>query len=161
MLVIGDTDILSSFGKAGSIKLLKRLFGKIYVPQAVLQELLRTKQLGYLFIDSILREIDVIILSKEEFKEFEVILESETSLHAGEIQGIVICESRDGILLTNDKLVKKYCDRHRIQYLDMEEILRSLKVKDILSEDELIRLIDKIEIEDRTIIKAKDSIIYQ
>lgn len=43
----------------------------------------------------------------------------------------------------------------------MEEILRSLKVKDILSEDELIRLIDKIEIEDRTIIKAKDSIIYQ
>lgn len=159
MIYICDTDVLSAFGKADAVKLLKKLFGKIYVPPAVFQELVRTKQFGYVFVDSILGEVDILTLSEEEFKQFEVILESETSLHVGELQGIVLCRFREGILLTNDRLVKTYCGREDIQYLDLEEILRSMRIKNILSRDELTTIIDKIEKEDKTIIKAREDIL--
>jgi predicted nucleic acid-binding protein len=37
MLVVSDTDILSMFGKAGAVQQLKRLFGDIHIPPAVLK----------------------------------------------------------------------------------------------------------------------------
>ena len=44
-------------------------------------------------------------------------------------------------------------------FMDLEEILRALKVKGILNREGLKQLMEAIEREDRTIIKAKDRIL--
>jgi len=46
-------------------------------------------------------------------------------------------------------------------FMDLEEILRALKVKGILNRGGLKQLMEAIEREDRTIIKAKDRILRE
>ena len=60
MIAVADTDILSMFGKVKSANLLKSLFHKIYVPIAVYEELLKTKEMGFSFIDEILEHQSVL-----------------------------------------------------------------------------------------------------
>lgn len=81
------------------------------------------------------------------------------TLHEGECQLIVLCKSRKGILLTNDRFVKKFCRQNNINFLDLEDLLRALKLRKILKHDELKKLIDDIEKKDFTIIKSKDDIL--
>ena len=47
MIIVSDSDILSMFGKAGAVQHLKRLFGVIYIPPAVYEELRRAKEIGF------------------------------------------------------------------------------------------------------------------
>ncbi len=84
------------------------------------------------------------------------LLERVNNLHEGECQLIILCRSRDGILLTNDAPVKRYCDGNNINYLDLEEILRSLKRRKVLQYNELKNLITDIEEKDWTIIRSKE-----
>ena len=63
------------------------------------------------------------------------------------------------MLLTNDRKAKRACEQIGVTFLDLEELLRALKLRDILSDAQLEELIQKIEKRDRTIIKAKDEIL--
>jgi hypothetical protein len=54
--------------------------------------------------------------------------------------------------VTNDRYVKNYCKENGIEFLDMEEILRAMKLKKILNPEELRKLIEDIEKKDHTII---------
>ncbi|RZN44057.1 MAG: hypothetical protein EF813_00145 [Methanosarcinales archaeon] len=125
----------------------------------VYEELIRAKRVGYSFVDDILDVVEIVLLSDEEFRDFRNLLESVNNLHEGECQLIVLCKSRGGILLTNDAPVKRHCDRNNINYLDLEEILRSLKRRNVLQHNELKKLILDIEKKDRTIIRSKEDIL--
>jgi hypothetical protein len=46
-----------------------------------------------------------------------------------------------------------------VAVLDLEELLRALKLKSVLSDAQLRELIEQIELKDRTVIKAKDEIL--
>ena len=72
---------------------------------------------------------------------------------------IALCRLRKGILLTNDRYVKNYCRENRIEFLDMEEILRAMKLRKILKREELRTLIEDIEKKDHTIVKSKEEIL--
>jgi len=63
------------------------------------------------------------------------------------------------LCLTNDFQAKKVGKALGLQYLDLEEILRALKVRGILTVDALAELIDQIEEKDHTRIKAKTQIL--
>ena len=154
-----DSDILSAFVKVGAIKHLKALFQEINISQSIYEELARAKRAGYPYLDDILTEVEIVLLSEDEFKDFRNLLENEEDLHEGECQLIVLCKSREGILITNDKAVKRYCKMNNIDFLDLEDILRALKLKKILTYVELKNLIGDIEKKDWTIIKAKDDIL--
>lgn len=154
-----DSDILSAFVKVGGIKHLKALFQEINISQSIYEELARAKRAGYPYLDDILTEVEIVLLSDDEFKDFRNLLENEEDLHEGECQLIALCKSREGILITNDKAVKKYCKMNNIDFLDLEDILRALKLKKILTNVELRKLIEDIEKKDWTIIKAKDDIL--
>jgi predicted nucleic acid-binding protein len=158
-MFFADTDILSAFAKAGAIKYLKEFCGKLEISPSVYEELMRAKRAGYSFVDEILQEVDIILPSEDEFESFRNLLESRKDLHEGECQLIVLCKSRKGILLTNDRFVKKFCRKNNIDFLDLEDILRALKLRKILKHDELIKLIENIEKKDSTIIKSKDDIL--
>jgi len=141
------------------MKSLKNLFEELKISPSVYEELMRSKRAGYAFVDDIFQNVEIILLSENEFKGFRNLLENEKNLHEGECQLITLCRSRNGILLTNDKYVKNHCRENRIEFLDMEEILRALKLRKILPFEELKKLIEDIEKSDNTIIKAKDDIL--
>ena len=141
------------------MKSLKNLFEELKISPSVYEELMRSKRAGYAFVDDLFQNVEIILLSENEFKGFRNLLENEKNLHEGECQLITLCRSRNGILLTNDKYVKNHCRENRIEFLDMEEILRALKLRKILPFEELKKLIEDIEKSDNTIIKAKDDIL--
>lgn len=55
--------------------------------------------------------------------------------------------------------MKKFCKKNDILFLDLEDILRGLKLRKILKHDELRKLIEDIEKKDFTIIKSKEDIL--
>jgi predicted nucleic acid-binding protein len=158
-MFFADTDILSTFAKADATKYLKELCKELNISPSVYEELMRAKHAGYSFVDEILRNTEIILLSEDEFKDFRNLLESRKDLHEGECQLIVLCKSRNGILLTNDRFVKKFCIKSNINFLDLEDLLRALKLRKILKHDELKKLIEDIEKKDLTIIKSKEDIL--
>ena len=66
MIVVSDSDILSMFGKAGAVSYLKQLFGEIYIPPAVYEELRRAKEMGFDFVDELIENIEILNLSGDE-----------------------------------------------------------------------------------------------
>lgn len=158
-MFFADTDILSAFTKANAIKYLKELCKELNISPSVYEELMRAKHAGYSFVDEILRNTEIILLSEDEFEDFRNLLETRKDLHEGECQLIVLCKSRKSILLTNDRFVKKYCRKNNIDFLDLEDLLRALKLRKILKHDELKKLIEDIEKKDFTIIKSTEDIL--
>ena len=153
-----DTDILSMFGKVRSINTLKQLFNELYVPTAVYEELLKAKDVGLSFIDYVLDDIEVINLSEEEHHEYISLLKNEKYLHKGEVQAIIVCKHRSGVLLTNDKKAKKFCTKNGIPCFDIKGILLAFLLRNILNEIELRQLIYQIEDADNTTIKGIEEI---
>jgi len=158
MFFVG-TDILSAFVKVGGIKYLKALFQNLNIAPSIYEELARAKRAGYPYLDDILTEVEIILLSENEFRDFRNLLENEKDLHEGECQLLALCKSRTGVLITNDKVVKNHCKKNNIYLLDLEDVLRALKLKNILNYEELKKLIEDIEKKDWTIIKAKEDIL--
>ena len=154
-----DTDILSAFDKVGGMGHLKALFEDMDMAQSIYEELMRAKRAGYPYLDDIVDKVKIVLLSEGEFKDFRSLFESADNLHEGECQLIALCKSRSSILLSNDKQVKKYCKQNRIDCLDLEDILRALKLKQILTRAELKILIEDIEMKDWTMVKSKDDIL--
>lgn len=78
---------------------------------------------------------------------------NEDYLHSGELQGIVLCKLRNGVLLTNDRRAKNFCKTDNIVYFDLKGILRALYKKNVLDGEEIRDLVEAIEEKDNTRIK--------
>ncbi|CAD6493386.1 MAG: hypothetical protein DIAAKJNI_00480 [Candidatus Argoarchaeum ethanivorans] len=153
MIVVSDSDILSMFGKVGAVQHLKRLFEEIYIPPAVYEELWRAKEIGFNFVDELVENVKILNLSEEEYSEFVRLMKDEDYLHSGELQGIVLCTHRNGVLLTNDRRAKNFCKRNNIVYFDIKGVLRAFYKKNVLEREEIRDLVEAIEEKDNTRIK--------
>ena len=153
MIVVSDSDILSMFGKVGAVKHLKQLFENIYIPPAVYEEVMRAKEIGFDFVDELIENIIILNLSEDEYSEFVQLLEDVDSLHSGELQGIVLCKHRNGVLLTNERKAKNFCKRNSLVYFDAKGILRAFYKKNVLKREEIRDLVNAIEEKDNTRIK--------
>ncbi|MEA1994101.1 MAG: hypothetical protein U9N35_06900 [Euryarchaeota archaeon] len=153
MIVVSDSDILSMFGKAGAVQHLKQLFEEIYIPPAVYDELMRAEEIGFDFVDEMIGNVRIMNLSDDEYSEFVWLVKNEKYLHSGELQGIVLCKHRGGVLLTNDRRAKNFCKRSDIVYFDIKGILRAFYKKRVLDEEEIRDLVEAIEDKDNTRIK--------
>ncbi len=106
------------FGKVGAVQHLKQLFEEIYIPPAVYEELRRAKEIGFDFVDELIQNISILSLTEKEYSEFVRLIEDEKYLHSGELQGIILCKYRNGVLLTNDFLQEKGLEERRNQRFD-------------------------------------------
>jgi predicted nucleic acid-binding protein len=157
--VIADTDILSTFGKIGRLDLLQRLFDKVHMAPAVSRELSRAAQMGFIWVASVQPVAMMLPLTVEESREVERLTNLYPQLGSGEIESIVLAQTHHLTCLTNDRQAKTVAQALGLSYLDLEEILRALKTRTVLTTTALTALIAQIEEHDRTHIKAKAQIL--
>lgn len=157
--VIADTDIQSTFGKVDRLDLFHQLFQTIYVAPAVYRELLQAERMGVSWVDRVTPAVTILPLTTDESKAVARLVRQYPQLGSGEVESFVLAQGHRLLCLPNDRQAKAIAYRLGLSYLDLEEILRALKTKTILTTEALAALIDQIEQEDRTRIKAKTDIL--
>ena len=163
MIILLDTNILSTFSKIKKLGLLYDVFNinVLYISPNVHAEIMVAKEKGYAFISQVVdllqkrRLITLPLASEEEIKTNKIPL----SFSKGERDSLVICKERDGIFVTNERKVINYCKKHDIKYFDLRDILKGLHQFMNFSKDEVSKLIDEIEEKDNIIIKDKNEIL--
>jgi len=161
MIILVDTNILSTFGKVGGLKLLFKLFqAKLSVSSNVFCEITIAYEKEYSFAKSVLdciknEKIDVVAVDQEDLP---YMLGLPKSFGPGERDSIAICENRGYVFLSNEKKVYNYCKKHNIQCLLLPHLLKSLWKENILNKEDVKELITEIESKDNIVIADKDSI---
>lgn len=149
MIVISDTNILSSMAAGAALPLLLDIFAHsgIAIPSAVQQELQTGLEQGKSHLGSVIQaiqahQISVILLSAEE----ELLTFNYPSrLGDGEREAIAVAQIRKATLLSNDNGAVSYCRRKGIQCLDLAYILRLLWTSQVLSQEEVRDLIERMK----------------
>ncbi|MEZ4865958.1 MAG: hypothetical protein R3C14_31880 [Caldilineaceae bacterium] len=113
MLIISDTNILSSLAACDALSLLFRLFPNqvIYIPPSVQQELQAGLERQRTYLSAVLEAIaqvrlQVLILSATEQNLTQQL---PSRLNLGEREAIALTQNRQGFLLSNDKRAVRYC----------------------------------------------------
>ncbi len=152
MIVISDTNILSSLAAAEALPLLFQLFPKtqILIPPAVEQELQAGLQRKQSHLDSVFQALTAGHLSVRSLsaKESALAQNLPRKLNTGECEAIALAQSRQSPLLSNDKRAIRYCQQNEIEALDLATLLNLLWVRQIISKKEvevMIRKMEKIE----------------
>ena len=160
-IVVMDCDLISSFAKINRIDLLETLFpdAQLVITASVYNELLKTKEYGFDFLDKIIQSnVGLINIQKEERSVFEDFLQ-DYRIHLGEAEGIAIAKCRGGVFMTNDSRAVRFCGEKGVKVLNLKDVLRKIAVDGIVDKGEMLKLIRGIENEDRTYIVGIDDIL--
>jgi predicted nucleic acid-binding protein len=149
VLVISDTNILSSLAAGEAFHLLYHLFPDtvIYIPPAVHKELQAGLARGQAYLEVVLQAIDshkleVLDLSTPEQHLAQTLPQK---LNAGECEAIALSQNRKAYLLSNDKRVVRYCKEMGIKVVDLPILLRWLWTRRIISREEVKVLLQAME----------------
>jgi predicted nucleic acid-binding protein len=147
MIIICDTDFLSSFLKIERLELVKDLFKEenLYTPIAVLGEIAKTD----LITDLLNKEwIKVKKVSDEELKEMEKDKEF-TNLGSGEKECLALCKRfKNSILLISDNEARRIANKRNILVLNISGFLLACKRMRILNRDDILAIIQDLKEKD-------------
>jgi predicted nucleic acid-binding protein len=149
VIVISDTNVLSSLAAGDSFLALFRLYARarMAIPPRVHQELQAGLDRGNAYLQPVLQailksQIEVIPLSaEEELLTFNY----PTKLDEGEREAIALAQTRKATLLSNDGDAIRYCKQRGIRVISLVNILRLLWMENVMSQDEVRGLIGKME----------------
>ncbi|HJH30083.1 MAG TPA: hypothetical protein C5S51_10425 [Methanosarcinaceae archaeon] len=160
-MFILDCDIASTFAKINKIDLLKAtLPSDVCISNSVYIELMRAKEMGFSFPDTIFNNITTITLNDSELIDFQK-FSQEKKIHFGETEGIAICKNRNAVFLTNDSIVVKFCEAKGIKVLNLKDVLIFMAGSNLVSKTEMMDIIKDIEDRDNTVIKHKKDILEE
>lgn len=149
MIVVSDTNVLSSFAAAEALPLLVRLFARtqLCVPPAVRAEILTGLDRGNIYLQTILQaivdgSITVLDLSQDEM---QALTGYPSRLNQGEREAIAITVTRQATLLSNDKRALRYCQQNQIRAVSLVDLLRLLWIRRIVSQDDVRAVIARME----------------
>lgn len=165
MLIISDTNILSSFAAADALSLLTELFSDytLHIPLAVEKELEVALDYGKTHVERVFQALEAGDIQRITPTETERKLMPALphKLHAGEREGIVICQTRKLPFLSNDRRAVNYCDKNGIRAIPLVVVLRSLWTEKILSKQEVRELIETMaKVEKLTLNQTQHDAIF-
>jgi len=147
MILICDTDFLSSFLKIRRLELVKDLFKvvNLYIPVAVLREIAKTD----LITDLLNKEwIKVKKVSDEELKEMEKDKEF-ANLGSGEKECLALCKHFEkSVLLISDNEARRIANKKDIVTLNISAFLLACKQMRILDRSDIIAIIRDLKEKD-------------
>lgn len=164
-MVLADTNILSTFAKIAELSLCMRLFTEagIGVVPAVYEELHQGVSKGYVALQTAIeliqhRHIELVVPNAEEILGKSVF---PASFDAGERETMAIAQARGAKVLTNERLVKNWCQQVGIQYWDLPGILRALWRTHLLTKEQVRSLVTQIEEKDRIVFRDQEQIFVE
>ena len=148
MIVISDTNVLSSLAAAESLPSLFQLFPKaqMLIPPAVEQELhagLQRKQSHLASIFQVIAAGQLLVQPLSE-KESTLAQNLPPRLNAGECEAIALAQSHQSLFLCNDKRAIRYCRQNEIEVLDLATLLNLFWVKQIVSKKAVEAMLQKM-----------------
>jgi len=156
MIVVSDTNILSSLAAAEALHYLFQLFSKadICIPPSVQRELQIGLDRQQLHLTSVLHainteQIHVIALSVQEQQISENL---PRQLNRGECEAIALSQHRNVPLLSNDKRAIRYCLDIGIAALDLPAILNLLWTQRTLTKAQIHLLIQKMAVGEQLVL---------
>lgn len=161
MLIISDTNILSSLAAGDALPLLFRLFPNqvIYIPPVVYQELLAgLARRNYLtkVLEAIKQnQLQVLVLSTAEQTLAQGL---PARLNQGECEAIALTQSRRANLLSNDKRAVRYCQMQKLNVVDLADLLRLFWIERIVAYEEVEQLVTRIERVENLILSETDRV---
>ena len=121
MAVIANTTVLSNYAAAGQLELLRRLWGKVYVPDQVYDEIQEGLRCGYDFytgIDQLMFPFSetgwlhlIALQSPDEFRSFGELV---STLQSGEAACLSIAYHRRWTFLSDDKAARDAADTLKV-----------------------------------------------
>ena len=149
MIIISDTNILSSLAAGDALSALGMLYPKLrlVIPPSVLSELQAGLTAGMTHVQLVLeaiqrQQIEVIPLSAEE----ELLSYTyPADLGDGERESMALAQSRKALLLTNDGETIRYCLRRQWVVVSLNNLLRLFWTSGVMSPDDVKTLIAKME----------------
>ena len=101
MIVVSDTTPIISLMKAGQLVILQKLFGNVYIPMAVYQELTENET----FSDEVkmVQECDFFYVEEVNNGKSVNILRNFTGLDAGESEAIILADEKQSDVLLMDE----------------------------------------------------------
>lgn len=154
-MIILDTDFASVLAKADIVELVIQLFsGKhdLYITPEVYEELSVPERYGYTFPQKIFCNIDILTVEPDEQRQYLKSLNEKSMLGKGELESIVICESRNAIFATLDNKARDFSKQRGIKVLHIHSTLKLLFKIGLCSKNEILDIIKKIEETDRRVI---------
>jgi len=153
-----ELDCASIFLKHNRILLLKKLFGEkeIFVSNFVASEL---KNCFGRNSAKILSSIKSVELSSGELKELKKLRKKFPEILEAELSCFVACRKRHFLLISNDHLLNELCNKEKVRFLDLEELLRAFLIKKILNQSQLYSLIKELEHNEGLIIHSKQELL--
>jgi predicted nucleic acid-binding protein len=131
----------------------------VHVAPAAYSELLQAERMGFLWVASIKGAVELLPLTATESQQAERLSQRYPQLGSGEIESFVLAQTHRLLCLTNDRQAKAVAMALVLPYLDLEEILRAVKTRHLLTVEALSRVIAEIEEQNHTRITAKDQIL--
>jgi predicted nucleic acid-binding protein len=164
-VVLADTNILSTFAKINELSLLRQLFAEegIGVVPAVHEELHQGVSKGYVALQAAIeliqrRQVNLVMPTAEETLEKSTL---PPSFDAGERETVAVAKARGAKVLTNERLVKNWCQQAGIQYWDLPGILRALWRTNLLRKEQVRNLVTQIEAKDRIVFRDQEQIFAE
>ena len=149
MIIVSDTNILSSLTAGESLTAFMRLYqrDKLIIPPSVQQELQAGFERGKTYLQQVLqaiqtRQIEALPLSAEEEL---MTYKYPGGLNEGEREAIALAQRRKATLLSNDMEAQRYCAQRDIRVLTLADVLRALWIEQILSPDEVRNAMSRME----------------
>ncbi|MDE6714558.1 MAG: DUF3368 domain-containing protein [Lachnospiraceae bacterium] len=101
MIVVSDTTPIISLMKAGQLELLQKLFGVVYIPEAVYREL--TENETFSGEVKIIQACEFIYVEEVDNEKSVIILRNFTGLDAGESEAIILADEKHSDVLLMDE----------------------------------------------------------
>ena len=147
VIIICDTDFLSSFLKIGRLELVRDLFKtkNLCIPVAVLSEIAKTNLITALLDKEWVKVENV---SDADFKKVKQTKEF-ANLGSGEKECFALCKRfKNSVLLISDNKARKVASKNEIVTLNISAFLLSCKEMGILESDDIAIIIHDLREKD-------------
>lgn len=147
MIIIIDTDFLSSLLKINRLEIVRDLFKEenVHIPVAVLNEVAKTE----LIADLVSKDwVKVRKVKEEDLRKLERDKEF-ANLGSGEKECIVLCKQiRGSILLISDNKARKIANKNNIIVVNIPAVLLACKQMKILNTEDIVAIIRDLKEKD-------------
>jgi len=159
VIIVSDTNILSSLAAANALDRLQRLFARstLCIPPSVCEELRIAVERGRIYLEMLTTAIaagEIPVLELTE-AEHALVTTLPRKLGMGECEAIALCQQRQLPLLTNDRRAVRYCQTNGIDVVDLPTVLRLFWTRQVATRSEVEQIINRMEQVERLTLSAE------